>query len=69
MEKDWALLYSTHLPQEAELLKNLLEHNDIDVILVNKKDSLYVTIGEVELYVKRDELIKAKFILENRPNE
>ena len=69
MEKDWELLLSTNLPQEAELIKNLLEHNDIDSIILNKKDSFYVSIGEVELYVKRDDLIKAKFVLNNNTNE
>ena len=69
MEKDWELLLSTNLPQEAELIKNLLEHNDIDSIILNKKDSFYVSIGEVELYVKRDDLIKAKFVLDNNTNE
>jgi len=64
MEKDWALLISTNLPQEAELIKNLLEHNEIDSIILNKKDSFYVTVGDVELYVKRDDLIKAKFVIE-----
>ena len=64
MEKDWELLYSTNIIHEAEIIKNLLEHNDIDSIILNKKDSFYVSIGEVELYVKRDDLIKAKFVLE-----
>jgi len=64
MEKDWALLISTNLPQEAELIKNLLEHNEIDSIILNKKDSFYVTVGDEELYVKRDDLIKAKFVIE-----
>jgi len=64
MEKDWALLISTNLPQEAELIKNLLEHNEIDSIILNKKDSFYVTVGDVELYVNRNDLIKAKFVIE-----
>lgn len=64
MEKNWALLISTNLPHEAELIKNLLEHNDIDAVVVNKKDSFYVTVGDAEVYVKRDDLIKAKFVIE-----
>jgi len=69
MEKDWQLLYSTNIIHEAELIKNLLEHNDIDSIIMNKKDSFYVSVGDVEVYVQRDDLIKAKFVIDNNKDE
>lgn len=47
----------------AELKKAVLETSGIPAILVNKADSSY-HFGDVELYVKRDDVIRAKRILD-----
>jgi len=60
MEKDWVIVYSTDKPYQAELIKRLLEDHDIDTVIINKMDSSYGTFGDVELYVKRDSILKAK---------
>jgi hypothetical protein len=63
MEKDWALIASFGLAAIAELKKAVLETCGIPAIIVNKSDSSY-HFGEVELYVKRDDVIRAKRILD-----
>jgi len=50
MEK-WYHLMSTDKNYEAEIIKGKLEENQVPVMLVNKKDSSYVFLGEVEIYV------------------
>lgn len=65
MNADWEMVYSSTYPHLAELSKALLEDNEIICVLKNNQDSFYKTIGEVEVYVKRQDLIKAKFILTN----
>jgi hypothetical protein len=47
----------------VELLKHILKESDIEAIVLNKQDSFYVTIGEIELLVNRDEVIRAKKII------
>jgi len=64
MEKDWAMISSFHLAAIAELQKAVLEASGIPAITINKSDSSY-HFGEVELYVKRDDVIRAKLILDN----
>jgi hypothetical protein len=65
MEKDWTLVFSTGNLQEAQLIKALLEENEIPVVNINKKDSAY-PFGEVEVYVKNDHVIKAKHLISSR---
>ncbi len=45
----------------AELLRQHLEEEDIYAVVLNKRDSSYVSFGSVELYVhesNRDEALK-----------
>lgn len=69
MEKDWVLADSYSMTAIAELKKAVLLENDIEAIILNAQDSSYM-FGSVELYVHRDDLIKAKRLLEEgTPNE
>jgi hypothetical protein len=49
--ENWYLLLKTDKYLEAEIFKGMLEENQIPVVLVNKQDSSYVFLGEIELYV------------------
>jgi hypothetical protein len=60
----WVNVYTTGQLHLAEIAKELLKENNIDSVIVDKRDSLYITIGEVELFVRDLDVMKAKFILE-----
>lgn len=62
MDVNWALIYSTGVPFKAELLKAVLEDNNIDSVVINKQDSSY-HFGELELYVKAEDVVNAKRII------
>ncbi|NJK85977.1 MAG: DUF2007 domain-containing protein [Bacteroidales bacterium] len=62
MENEWVSIFITSDQFYAELAKGLLEENNIEAVVVNKQDSFY-HFGEIELYVKRDNIVKAKFLL------
>jgi hypothetical protein len=49
--KNWFLLHITRNPSEANILKGMLEENNIEVVVMNKLDSSYQAFGEIELYV------------------
>ena len=53
-------LLSTEDPNKAEIIKQMLEENNINVVLLNKQDSSYLMFGTIELYVKKDQLLLAK---------
>jgi hypothetical protein len=70
MTEDWHLLIRTRDLPKAEILKGMLEENDIPVVMLNKQDSLYVFIGEIELYVphsfrEQAEAMLADFLKDN----
>lgn len=62
VDNTWVKIYSTSAVYKAELLKGVLIENDIDAIVMNKKDSAYL-FGEAEIYVKAEDAVKAKHIL------
>ena len=66
--KDWICIYTSGSQQSSEMIKGLLAHNEINSVIVNKQDSFY-KFGEFEVFVNRDDVVKAKFVLkENNPS-
>ena len=63
MERDWVLIYSSTFEADVVIKKQLLENNDIEAIIINKQDSVYKAFGEIELYVLRDKVLKAKQLI------
>ncbi|TVR78024.1 MAG: hypothetical protein EA412_09435 [Chitinophagaceae bacterium] len=58
MHKDWIKIMSISNQFKAEIIKGMLEENNIKVVLINKKDSAY-GFGEVEIYVNEGHVLKA----------
>ncbi|MBT4345652.1 MAG: DUF2007 domain-containing protein [Flavobacteriales bacterium] len=56
-------LYSTENPNKAEIIKQMLEENDINVVLLNKQDSSYNMFGTIELYVEEKNIKTAKSLI------
>jgi hypothetical protein len=65
MEKGWEKIFSTAQPYQAEVAKQILEENDIQAVVINKKDSSYLVFGEAEVYVKQEDVIRAKQLIKN----
>jgi hypothetical protein len=51
--KNWYLLFTTRNLSQANIIKGMLEENDVPVMLINKQSSAYINIipGNIELYV------------------
>ncbi len=63
MNENWQVIYSTQLEYKAEIVKAVLEDNGIKCFSLSKKDSFYL-IGEIELYVKPVNILRARQIIE-----
>lgn len=61
--KNWACIYTSRKMQDAEIIKALLTFNEINSVVINKQDTSYM-FGEFEVYVNRDDIVKAKFVLD-----
>ncbi len=62
MTGDQVHIYSAGTPYLAELVRQMLANYDIQSFIVNKQDSFY-KFGEIELYVNRDQVIRAKKLI------
>jgi hypothetical protein len=62
---DFIKVYETAKMYEAELVVGLLSCNDIEGIIINKRDGQYL-FGDVEIHVVAADAEKAKEIIANR---
>lgn len=62
---EWVIVYKTNNPNQAQIVKSVLEDNEIDIVLVDKMDSMHKHLmnAEVELHVNVNNVIKAKYII------
>lgn len=63
MEANLVHIFSSGQPYQAEMVRQMLSDHNIQSFLVNKQDSAY-KFGEVELYVNRDDVIRAKKLIQ-----
>ena len=59
MGTEWVKVFEAPEELNIELARQLLKEIEIDSVIINKKDRLY-KIGDIELYVHRDNVIRAK---------
>lgn len=63
MSIDQVHIYSIGTPYQAELIRQMLSDNNIQSFIINKQDSVY-KFGDIELYVNRDHVIRAKMLIQ-----
>jgi hypothetical protein len=61
-------IYSIGNPYQAELIRQMLTDHNIQSFIVNKQDSAY-KFGDIELYVNRDHVIRAKKLIQEFENK
>ena len=62
MEKNWVKIYESNDEVKIEMARQILEDNNIDSVILNKKDRSY-GFGEFELYCMRDYVLRAKLLI------
>jgi len=65
MESRWVKIYGATMLHTVELVRQILEKEGLNAIVVNKQDSFYPSIGEIEIFVKSEFVIAAKKIIED----
>jgi hypothetical protein len=65
MEKDWIQVFNTGDTPFAWIVKNALESEDIQAVLIDKTSSPYLNFvpGDIEIYVHQDQAEKALDII------
>jgi len=61
--ENWKCVYTTDQVYKANAVKELLTEENIEAVVMNRKDSAYTVFGNVELYVPpEDENLAAELI-------
>jgi hypothetical protein len=68
INEHWEIVFSSNQLYKVEILKALLEEADIPALILNKQDSSYLIFGDIELFVKRDDLLRSKVIIDKFTN-
>ncbi|MCW0483330.1 DUF2007 domain-containing protein [Gaoshiqia sediminis] len=55
MEEDFVLVFTTAETFQAEIAREILEDNDLRCVVLNQHDSMIPSIGEIEVYVQKDD--------------
>ena len=64
MEKGWEKIYFSGDQFKVIIARDILAENDINAVIMNQKDSSYLTFGDVELYVEDHDKMKSLEILD-----
>jgi hypothetical protein len=68
MENNWVRVFRTTRPLQAELIKGMLQENDIEAVLLNKQASAF-QVGDIELYVEPDDAEDALALIQSSQYE
>lgn len=63
MEKGWVIARNFDKLYLAEIAKEVLYDNNINAVILNKKDSSYNNFGIIELYVNENDLERSVELL------
>lgn len=69
MEKDWSVVYKATDEFQAEILKGMLKENNIESVIINQKDTAYMSFGYTLLYVHNDNFTKARQLIMDAEDE
>ena len=63
-KKNWVKVFSTNKLYLAEIIRGVLEENDIESVLINNQSSAYVPLGYIDVYAPETEALKAFYLIE-----
>ncbi len=64
MDSGWQSIYVSNKMHLVEIVRAVLADNDIPSVVVDKRDSSYISIGDIEVYVSEANAILARVLIE-----
>ena len=62
-DRDWIMIYTSTHAHKVSIVKAVLEDNQIQSFEVNKKDSAYISIGDIDLFVHSKDEVLSRFLI------
>lgn len=56
-------MFSSASSQEAEIVRGLLEEHEIRAVVMDQRSSPYPHVGEAGVYVQRDDVLQALYLV------
>lgn len=66
---DWKAIYSASGPQEAQLVKGLLEAHGIAAVVLDQVASPYPPMGEAVVLVRPEDVVRALYLVRKHQQE
>ncbi|MCB0397065.1 MAG: DUF2007 domain-containing protein [Flavobacteriales bacterium] len=66
---EWVNIFSDTNLQRVQIVMGLLDHEGIQSVFFNQQDSAYPSVGEINLMVNPEDVIRAKRIVEKFQDE
>lgn len=63
--QNWIKVYEDDKQIRAEIVKGVLEENEIQAVVLSKKETVYQIFGTYEVLVKREDAMKATKLIQN----
>ncbi len=63
MDNDWTVAYTTAEQYRAEMVRQVLETNGLEAVIMDKRDSAYGLFGHIDIMVRKADEIKARSLL------
>lgn len=63
--QNWIKVFESHQQIRAEMVKGILEGNEIPAVVLNKKETVYHVFGTYEVLVNREDLLRATNLVQN----
>jgi hypothetical protein len=63
-QKQWAIVFSTSIHYQAEIVKQMLESNDVEAVVMDKQDTSYPMLGEADVFVVKENEEFAKKLIQ-----
>lgn len=64
MDSGWQCIYFSNQLHKIEIVRSVLNDHEIKSVVVDKRDSSYIMVGDVEVYVHNEDAILAKIIID-----
>ena len=63
-EQEWIKVFETTRMHQALIVQSILKEHEIESVILDKRDSAYVLLGEIHVMVKLEDSIEALNIIE-----
>lgn len=63
--ENWIKVFESDMQVRAEIVKGVLGENEINAVVLNKKETVYHVFGTYEVLVQKKDLLLANNIIQN----